>query len=273
VDSRDEKKRPKDQNTLLLIAVATFALGILGAGCYYLGKSFTRVNDLSKEINNIEKLNEFVIKTEEQISKSKEMGFFVKQGDVLASQLRLFREIAGSKEIFTEFQTDVSRDLKLRISIIAGAIIMGVGAVFASEAAMIAGAAVLTFTACLMLLKAGIGFDKSGMVHDLEKIKLSVKIILNVLNNVPRENIDNCTYFYKREPEVIPEVVQQDFTSSAPPTDEEFYRSIEESVPVYMQFEYSPEYINYNQNIFESTYEFRDYSNYHAQNQQNGYNY
>jgi hypothetical protein len=270
----------KQQENLLLFAVGACALGILGTTCYYLGKSITAVNDLSEEILNVEKLNEFITKTEEQTHKLNAQGYLVKKTDVLNIQLYKLKEIAGAKGIFSKLQTDASRDLKLRVGLIAGAIIIMVGAIIASKAVLIVGATVLTFAAFLILLKLGIGSDKNRIFQESEKIQTSIKTIINALNSLPQEKANIPTYFYK----INVEIVQENLKASAPPADEEYYSSLENTTPFEVRSNYNDQYSQYvekqyaamRQNnytpVFPPVYQYGYYPNYQAQNQQNGYN-
>jgi len=197
--SKQRKEKNKEDSQFLLAIVGFVAILILGTSCYYVGKSIGEVNGASQDVEETDKLNIFIKSTKKQILKAKKNNLGIKKDISLDIQMSQLKNIYGSNKIFSKIETDASRDLKLRVALAVGAVMLGLGALFAANALMIAGGAVLTVTACLMLIKAGCGTDKRRLTQEVDKIRNDIASILKQFKYVETEKGKGVPYFYNVE--------------------------------------------------------------------------
>lgn len=183
-DHRNKKAEAKKESGIPVLLIVSVSVIIIGACSYFAGKSQGKINGNSQDIEDLQKLNQFIDGTERQIKELETKPLYCKNLPALHHQLNKMKVIASSREIFAQIKSDAKWDRNLRITLAVGAAILAVGACLAAKPLMLAGAGVMFFTACAMLVTAGLKSDPKQLNTKIKKIRAEIQTIQNVLAKV-----------------------------------------------------------------------------------------
>lgn len=182
-EKKDEKKS-EEKSLLPIILIVTVSIAIIGACSYYGGKAYAKITDTGEDLADLKSLKPFIKGTEQQIESLNHEPLLARKLPALKHQVTMMKNITSSGGVFTEIKNNSVQDLRLRITLAAGAAILAVGAVMALKPAMIIGGGVMAVSLICMLVKAGSQSDSRVQNAKIAKVRQNIRDMQNVISQV-----------------------------------------------------------------------------------------
>ena len=183
-NTNKDGKKSEEKSNLPIILIVTVAIAIIGACSYYGGKAYAKITDTGEDLADLQSLEPFIAETEKQIESLKYEPVLARKLPELKKQVTIMKNIAKSGNIFTTIKNNSIQDLRLRITLAAGAALLAVGAVMALKPAMIIGGGIIVFSVICMLVKAGSQSDSTKQNEKIASLRKNIRDMQNVIGQV-----------------------------------------------------------------------------------------
>lgn len=183
-NGKKEAKKSEEKSNLPIILIVSVCLAIIGACSYYGGKAYAKITDTGADLADLKSLEPFIAGTEKQIESLKYEPLLARKLPALKNQVGIMKNIVNSGDLFTTIKNNSVQDLRLRITLAAGAAILAVGAVMAVKSAMIIGGGIMVFSVICMLVKAGSQSDSRVQNAKIAKVRQNIRDMQNVISQV-----------------------------------------------------------------------------------------